>query len=336
MKVPLNGVWLLSALLALALSGCSLFGSKVVHRSDSVTIRRTEWKGWRDCYVITNGEVEVVVVPQIARIMKYGIAGGKNMLWVNEELTPEKAPEAHAPEPGEWLNYGGYKLWPAPQRDWNWPPDWTLDRGPCTVEVTEEGALHLVGMASEKHGIRFDRQITLAPTGGRLDLVQTAVNVSGEPGTVSIWDVTQVNDDCVAFVPLGPGASYRTLEGDPLDEQWTRTGDMLLCKPAGRTGKVFISGPPPWLGCRQGPLLFIKAFEMAEEPPPEPETPREVYTGDSGYIELEIVGPAVRLEPGESTALNQVWTLRPASPNAQTDEGLIRNARAEAALLLGE
>jgi len=336
MKVPFSAVWFLPALLAFMTSGCSLFGGKVVHRSDGVTITRTSWKGWTDCYAITNGEVEVVVVPQIARIMKYGLAGGANVLWVNEELTAEKAGEAVAPEPGEWLNYGGYKLWPAPQVDWNWPPDWQLDRGPCTAQVSGDGALRLIGAPSETYGIRFDREIRLAASGGRLDIAQTAVNVSDGPVTASIWDVTQVNADCVAFVPLGSGATYRTGEGEAPDEQWRRVDGMLLCKPTGRTGKVFISGPPAWLGCKQGPLLFLKAFEPADAAPPEPETPREVYTGDMGYIELEIVGPAVRLLPGEGTVLKEVWTLRPASPNAGTDEGLISNARDEAALLPGE
>lgn len=317
----------LVCLVPLALSLCLAAGCGSVaggsRSAGGLSISRTDFRGWQDAWRISNGEYEVVVVPQIARIMAYGPAGGQNILWVNDALTPER-PAAAPPNPKEWQNYGGYKLWPAPEKDWDWPPDWQLDRGPCRVEATGAGSLRLIGAPSSKHGIRFDREITLAPEGSHLSIVQTAVNVSDKPITASIWDVTQVRADCVGFVPLGPGAAYRTGEGGPPDEQWSKVDDMLLVKPAGKNGKVFISGPPAWLGCKRGGALFIKAFDMASAPPPEPETPREVYTGDMGYTELEIVGPAVPLKPGETTTLNENWYLLPAGAEAATDAGLIK------------
>jgi hypothetical protein len=302
-------------------------GGQVVRRAGPLSVARVDFKGWQDAYRIANGEAEVVVVPQIARIMAYGPAGGENVLWVNEALTPLRAGGQHAGSPGEWQNFGGYKLWPAPQKDWDWPPDAQLDCGPCQVEVTARCSLRLIGMASDRHGIRFDREIALAAEGSRLEIVQTALNTSSKPLTTSIWDVTQVKADCVGFVPLGPGATYRTGEGAAPDEQWSRAGEMLLVKPAGKNGKVFISGPPAWLGCRRGNVLFLKAFEKADAPPPDPETPREVYTGDMGYTELEIVGPAVALGPGQSTSLKETWHLLPVGPEAETDEALVRAVR---------
>lgn len=320
----------------LAVTGCLALGEGAVRRAGPLSISRTSFRGWEDAYLITNGDVEVVVVPQIARIMKYATAGGENLLWVNDELTPEVTGQQTAPpDSTEWINYGGYKLWPAPQKDWGWPPDWQLDRGPCRVEVAEAGTLRLIGAPSPQYGLRFDREITLALEGSRLEVVQTAVNVSDEPITASIWDVTQVKADCVGFVPLGPGAEYRTGEGQPLDEQWSRSGDMLLVKPTGKTGKVFISGPPGWFGCRRGELIYLKLFDIAEDPPPEPETSREVYTGDMGYTELEVVGPAVSLQPGESTTLKETWYLLPAGPKADTDAGLIETVTVQVGSLTG-
>ena len=49
--------------------------SWVVASFASVAIERVEYKGWTDAVYLSNGEVELVVVPQIGRIMHYGFKG---------------------------------------------------------------------------------------------------------------------------------------------------------------------------------------------------------------------------------------------------------------------
>ncbi len=315
----------LAAFVALT-AGCSALGLG----GQSLSVNRVSFHGWRDAYRISNGEFQVVVVPEVARIMEYGPVGGDNLLWVNEELTPERnAGATPLPAPKEWQNFGGDKLWPAPEKAWGWPPDWQLDRGPCQVEAgAAPGSLRLVGTASQRHGIRFEREITLAPEGSRLDIVDTAVNVSDKPLTASIWDVTQARADCVGFVPLGRGAAYHRGEGQQPDAQWQQVDDMLLMKPmGGKSGKMFISGTPGWLGCRRGDIIYLKSFSISPTPPPGPETPREFYINDTGYVELEIVGPATELKPGATTSITETWRLLPAGTDAKTDQGLIRTVR---------
>jgi hypothetical protein len=291
-----------------------------------VVVRTVNFRGWTDAVRMTNGEYELIVVPQIARIMKYGRMGGENLLWVNDELVPENAGEA-ATESEEWQNFGGYKLWPAPQKDWNWPPDWSLDRGPCKAELLPDGSVKLIGKPSPAVGIRFDRIITLAAPGdefmSRVQLQQIVTNVSDEPVTTSIWDVTQVKDECVGFVPLLPRGEYRTWDGAMPDAQWSRLGDMAFVKPMGIDGKLFFDGEPGFLGCLWKDQVYVKVLELSDAAPPEPETPREVYTGSQGYIELECVGPAVTLQPGESSAFKVDWYLLPSGDNVDTTEGLL-------------
>jgi hypothetical protein len=291
-----------------------------------VVVRTVDFMGWTDAVRMTNGEYELVIVPQIARVMKYGKMDGENLLWVNEELAPENAGEMAA-ESEEWQNFGGYKLWPAPQEDWDWPPDWSLDRGPCKADLMSDGSVKLTGKPSPDLGIRFDRIITLAPPGSefmsRVQIQQIVTNVSDSPVTASIWDVTQVKDDCIGFVPLRPRAEYRTWNNALPDAQWSRLGDMAFVKPMGIDGKLFFGGSPPFLGCLRNGQLYVKAPEPAEAAPPEPETPREVYTGSQGYIELECVGPAVTLQPNESSTFKVDWYLLCAGDNTDTPEGML-------------
>src|SRR5262245_60839367 len=92
-----------------------------------VRLERIAYHGWRGAWRMTNGTVELILVPQIGRIMRYGFVGGPNVLWENPAMHGKVVP----PKAGdkEWANYGGDKLWPAPQDRWGWPPDPYLDRG---------------------------------------------------------------------------------------------------------------------------------------------------------------------------------------------------------------
>ncbi len=325
---PQHLQWALALVGAVWLISGAAFADEVVAAAGSVTVTKTTFRGWEDCYLMTNGQLELVVVPQIARIMKLSIVGDENVLWVNDELTPDETGEqAPAAVEGQWLNYGGYKLWPAPEKDWRWPPDWDLDAGPCKVEVTPECTLRLIGRPSEKHGLRFDREIRLDQDNAMAQITQTAVNVSDVAVVASIWEVTQVKADCIGFVPIGPGATYRTGDGGQPDHQWSMVDDFLLVKPDGTTGKVFVTGPPGMLGCKRGNTMYLKTFDIPAVAPPEPETPREVYTGNLGYTELEVVGPAVTLQPGESTSTSERWYLMPLEKGEMPDETLVQGAK---------
>ena len=194
------------------------------------------------------------------------------------------------------------------------------------MEVTPDGVVRLTGLPCPAFGLRYDREITLAPTGSRLEIKQTAVNISDRPITAAIWDITEIKPDCHAFVPIGEGARYRMTDRGGFREQWTFVDGTMVLNPSGAGGKAFFSGPPGWLGCKRGDDVYLKVFDIAAEPPPDPETHREVYTSKD-YIELEIVGPAVELQPGQSTTLTETWYLLRADERVETDEELVKMVR---------
>ncbi|NLW50945.1 MAG: DUF4380 domain-containing protein [Candidatus Brocadiaceae bacterium] len=328
MKMPLATAGLLPlVVLCLAMAGGCASGSGGTHAPGAVRVNRVPYRGWEDALLMTNGDAVVVIVPQVARIMEYSTAGGENLLWIKDELAPEVSgspgTQGHT---RQWENFGGYKLWPAPEKVWRNPPPWELDRGACRVEVSRDGVVTMIGLPCPDFGLRFDRQFTLAPAGSRLEVKQTAVNISDKPITASIWDVTQVRHDVDAFVPMGPGARYRMVDREPFRQQWTFVDGMMVLNTSGADGKAFFSGPPGWLGCRRGEEVYLKVFEIDPTLPPDPETPREVYTCKD-YVELEVVGPAVELQPGESTTLTEYWYLLPVPEPVNTNEDLVRVAR---------
>ncbi len=108
------------------------------------------YNGWKNATQIANGTVEVVVVPQIGRIMRYGFTGNANVLWNNTTLNG-KVTDLNAPGK-DWINYGGDKLWPAPQERWGWPPDRTLDSAPHTLKVLPNHHLLMTGPVCKASG----------------------------------------------------------------------------------------------------------------------------------------------------------------------------------------
>ena len=64
--------WILLAILSCVMSG-------IVHAE--VKVEKIEYKGWHNCYRVSNGEVELVVTGDVGpRIIRFGFVGGQNLL----------------------------------------------------------------------------------------------------------------------------------------------------------------------------------------------------------------------------------------------------------------
>src|SRR5882762_5172496 len=125
--VALRGRAVLAAACAiLASSGVFAGGSSSITTNEPLGfLIRTNYHGWTNSILVSNGRVEAVIVPQVGRVMQFRFAGdGDGPFWEN----PALAGTAPHPESKEWGNFGGDKTWPAPQSDWDkitpraWPP----------------------------------------------------------------------------------------------------------------------------------------------------------------------------------------------------------------------
>src|SRR6266545_699287 len=75
----------------------------------AVKIEKTNYKGWPNCYRISNGAVELVVTGDIGpRVMRYGFPGGQNFF---KEFTEQMGKTG---EP-TWQTRGGHRVWIAPE-----------------------------------------------------------------------------------------------------------------------------------------------------------------------------------------------------------------------------
>lgn len=285
-----------------------------------VTITQGPYHGWQNCYHMTNGKVELEVVPDAGgRIMEYSLEG-ENALFQN------RAEEGKVyPITATWHNYGGFKNWNAPQDRWNWPPDPYLDFGRASVEVVNASdpapVLRVTGAASLTAGLLFQRDITMDPVTGDVTIQQSLYNISPKEQQWSVWGIAQVPYPCLVAAPLNPQSVF---PGgiEPLSDgrkgeasQWHAVGPVVVVvRPSGLVGKIGFDNNRGWLAYFRDHLAFVQRIPalVPDAAYPDRGANAEVYTNskDFPYVEMEQLSPLFNLPPGASGQLTEQWQIR--------------------------
>ncbi len=288
--------------------------TKKMETSSKVKIERGSYHGWKNTIRLSNGEAELIFVPQIGRIMRYSFIGAPNLLWNNDALLGKVLDPK---KPGtEWMNFGGDKLWPAPQAKWGWPPDPLMDAGTQEIKVKNRKTLVMTGQVSPKHQVQFRREITLDAQGTGVTFVNTLHNVGKQEEAWSCWEVAQIDDpDRMTMAAYNGGKNSKGyyLFGDtPLDAGLLKQEEGLLVLERSKTksAKIGSDSPEGWIEAKKGNLRF--RMKMQVEPGqlyPDENSPLEIYTNPDplSYVELEMLSPLKKLKPGESVSFTVHW-----------------------------
>jgi hypothetical protein len=283
--------------------------------SAAVTVSQTDYNGWTGAYRLTNGTVELIFVPQIGRIMRYGYLGGPNILWNNPDMAGKAADADDAAK--NWPNFGGDKLWPAPQDRWGWPPDPTLDHAPPTVKVLPNHHLLLTGQPSRKVGVQFTREIALAETGSEVTLKNTMRNVSDQKQIWGVWEIFQANDPTLVRLSRNRNGHFATGYYN-FNKELPSTADMamdavLLNRDPKASYKLGSDAERNDLQATvQGQIFDISAQYEPGQPYPDHGCSQEVYSNPDplNYMELEMLAPVHTLAAGRSTTFVTHWSLK--------------------------
>src|ERR1700676_5232994 len=96
----------------------------------AVKVEKTEYKGWPNCYRVSNGEVELIVTGDVGpRIIRYGFAGGQN-------LFKEFADQLGKSGEGKFQLRGGDRVWKGPEDP---VATWAPDNVPVEITATPTG-----------------------------------------------------------------------------------------------------------------------------------------------------------------------------------------------------
>ena len=281
-----------------------------------VNIERGTYHGWKNTVRLSNGETELIFVPQIGRIMRYATIGAPNLLWNNPALLGKTLDLA---KPGtDWMNFGGDKLWPAPQSKWGWPPDPVMDAGTQEVKIKDGKTLLVKGKISPKHAVQFTREITMDAQGSTVTLVNTLTNVGKMEETWSCWEVAQMDDPNRMKTVLWKGGKnpkgyYDFPDAAPDEGLIKSDGEFLILERSKtKSAKIGSDSPEGMLISEKGKRQFLMKMKVeAGKSYPDENSPLEIYTNPdpAAYVELEMLSPLNKLKPGESVTFTVTWKI---------------------------
>ncbi len=295
------------------------------------------YKGWKTLQ-LSNGLVSVEVAPQIGgRVIQLSL-GDFEFFWVNEQLAGKTPPPSRLDPDGKWLNYGGEKVWPAPQgwdndRQWPGPPDPVLDGGPYQGTIVAKTgypvAVKVVSEKDKQSGIQFSRVFKVFDDSSRVRVEATMTNIDTKPRRWGIWSVVQQNTADASgagynrrmrvYCPINPKSIYpkgyevmfglaRNLQFQP-----NAARDMMVVHYQRRVGKIGMDSSAGWVATVNGAsgYVFVQRFPYFPDREYPDNASMEVWTHGPG--KCVIAGEMVDMaeDPAETPYLLETEILSP-------------------------
>jgi hypothetical protein len=284
------------------------------------TIQKQSYMGW-ECYVLSNGIVDVYVAPDIGgRVIQVRL-GEHEFFWVNRQLGGKVFPASENNVQSGWKNYGGAKDWLAPQGvdeegKWPGPPDPVLDGGRFRSEIVarqpDHVALKVTSPEDERSGVQFSRTLHLYRASTKVRVEHRMKNISKRSVRWGIWELIQhdvshpedsslPHPDVWAYVPLNPnsihakGFHYLYGQANHPSFQPDAHSGLMRVNYLYKVGKIGLDSAAGWLAVVDGlsDHTFVNTFIYE---------PGQLYP-DYSSVEFWINGP------GEVVTANNTATF---------------------------
>ncbi len=257
----------------------TVLGIGLLHAAN---LAKSNYQGW-ETYRLSNGVVNVQIAPRHGgRLIQYWL-GPHHFLWTNPDLAGKDPPPSGLGPDGTFLNWGGDKLWPAPQgwdgpEQWPGPPDAVLDGSPYSAEKLGGPALRLTSQQDARSGIQFSRVVTLEDGSSILHVHATMKNIDTNPRSWGIWTNTQLdardargngfNPNFWAYIPGNAHShfanGFKILFGSETNPefQYDPQTHMMRVHYQRKVGKVVMDSPAGWLANVDGNsgYVFVQTF----------------------------------------------------------------------------
>ena len=305
-----------------------------------MSLQTIEYRGWKDCLLLDNGEIELVVSIGLGpRVLSFKRKGGANFFKNFDDQMANISQDT-------WQSYGGHRLWHAPEV---WTRTYYPDVQPVKYTWEENCRMVFGGLdvpcsrltltCETETTSRLQKEIVIDfPDSGTLvklthriynrgpwaaQFAPWALSVMAPGGTVIVPQEP--------FVPHGPGEGQSFAAGRAI-VLWQFTN---MADPRFVWGKRFIRMSqddayptkqkfggmikPGWAAYDFGSELFIKRFAFFPGANyPDYGCNAEFYT-EPGMLEIESLGPEAPVEPGDFAEHIETWQIEQVAASKDDD-----------------
>jgi len=279
----------------------------------AVRVEKVEYKGWRNCYRVANGEIELIVTGDVGpRIIRFGFVGGQN-------LFKEFADQLGKSGEGAFQLRGGDRVWKAPEDP---IATWAPDNVPVEIQLTPMGLIAREPIEPLTK-LQKEIEISMMPSGTGVKVSHRITNHSLFPLEFAPWALTMMAPGGTAVSGFPPrGRHPANLEAtNPLvmwaytnlaDPRWKFTKKYLTLRqdPSNTEAqKIGLFNRDTWVAY----ILNGEAFVKRSKADPAKTYPDfgcsfETFTNNE-FLEVETLGPMAKLLPGETVEHIERWAL---------------------------
>lgn len=277
-------------------------------------IEKIAWKGWTNCYRLTNGDVELIMTADVGpRVMRYAYVGGDNLfLEIESELGGVNEPT--------WKLRGGSRLWVGPEDDS--PRTYAVDNSPCEVHKVG-GVLTVTSPVEPASGLQKRISLKVARKGSKVEVTHSLHNAGRKAQLLAPWVLAMMRPGGVGITGFPPrGTHPEVLQptnplvmwafSDLSDKRWRYTQKYLILKqdPKQRSPqKLGHFNPKTWGAYLWRDTLFLKQYTAdPAQTYPDMGCSYETFT-NADVLEIETLGPLTKLKPGDWLHHTEHWSL---------------------------
>ncbi|MBL8175328.1 MAG: hypothetical protein JNK48_11710 [Bryobacterales bacterium] len=277
-------------------------------------IEKIAWKGWPNCYRLTNGEVELIVTADVGpRVMRYAYVGGENLfLEIAGELGGTNEPT--------WKLRGGSRLWVGPED--SSPRTYAVDNAPCEVHKVG-GVLTVTSPVEPASGLQKRISLKLGRKGSKVEVVHSLHNAGRKAQRLAPWVLSMMRPGGYGITGFPPrGTHPEVLQptnplvmwafSDLSDKRWRYSSKYLVLKqdPKQRSPqKLGLFNPKTWGAYLWRDTLFVKQYTADPAGTyPDMGCSYETFT-NADVLEIETLGPMTKLNSGDWLHHTEQWSL---------------------------
>jgi hypothetical protein len=136
--------------------------------SAEVRVEKTEYKGWKNCYRVSNGEVELVVTADVGpRVIRFGFVGGQNLFKEYPDQLGKTGEE-------KFQLRGGSRVWKAPEDP---VATWAPDNVPVEIIPTATGLIARAPVEPVSM-LQKEIEVSMEPSGSKVTVSNRITNRS--------------------------------------------------------------------------------------------------------------------------------------------------------------